>query len=63
MSKIMLGNKYETFIDDEMIIFRIIDSKDENKTWFGNWEIDTKCKLKVINRLKGKKLSKKVLWE
>lgn len=27
------------------------DSKDENKTWFGNWEIDTKCKLKVINRL------------
>lgn len=31
MSKIMLGNKYETFIDDEMIIFRIIDSKDENE--------------------------------
>lgn len=27
------------------------DSKDNNKSWFGTWEIDTDCKLKVINRL------------
>ena len=27
------------------------DSKDKNKSWFGTWEIDTGCKLKVINRL------------
>lgn len=27
------------------------DSKVQNKEWFGTWEIDTGCKLKVINRL------------
>lgn len=27
------------------------DSKEQNKEWFGTWEIDTGCKLKVINRL------------
>ena len=27
------------------------DSKEQNKEWFGTWEIDTGCNLKVVNRL------------